>query len=64
MITHSINEAVFLSDKIIVLTPRPATLKKIVKVVFLHRNDKIVFSKKFINYVKIVKKELKNGQNN
>ncbi len=64
MITHSINEAVFLSDKIIVLTPRPAKVKKIVNITFLQRNERTFFSKKFINYLKIIKKELKNGQNN
>jgi len=64
MITHSINEAVLLSDKVIVLTPRPATLKKIINIVFLHRNENAFFSKKFINYVKIIKEELINGQNN
>jgi len=64
MITHSIDEAVFLSDKIVVLTPRPAMVKKIVNITFLQRNEDTIFSKKFINYAKIIKKELKNGQNN
>jgi len=64
MITHSINEAVFLSDKIIVLSPRPATVNKVVTVVFQNRNERTAFSKIFLDYVKIVKKELKNGQNN
>ncbi len=64
MITHSINEAVFLSDNIIILTPRPATIKKIIKIVFPQRNESVFYSKKFINYVKIIKEELKNGQNN
>jgi len=64
MITHSINEAVFLSDKIIILTPRPATIKKIVEVTFLQRNEMTMFSKRFIRYVKIIKEELINGQDN
>ena len=31
LVTHDISEAISLSDKIIILTPRPATVKKEIK---------------------------------
>jgi NitT/TauT family transport system ATP-binding protein len=61
MITHSINEAVFLSDRVVILTTRPSAVKKIVGINFRHRNERTTFSKTFIDYLKIVRKELKNG---
>jgi len=47
MVTHDVEEAVFLSDKIVVLTPRPGRIKKIVSVDLPHPRDRIdpVFGK-------------------
>jgi NitT/TauT family transport system ATP-binding protein len=64
MVTHSINEAVFLSNQIIVLTPRPAKVKKIIEINFPRRNEKIIFDNRFQNYMKVIKEELQNEQNN
>ena len=32
MVTHDVDEAVYLSDYIIVMTPRPAKVEKIIKI--------------------------------
>jgi len=64
MITHSISEAVILSDKVVVLTSRPSVVKKIVDIDLPKRDEKTIFSKKFTDYVKAIRTEMKNGQTN
>ncbi len=39
-ITHSVDEAVFLSDRIIVLTKRPASIKEIIEIPWQHPRDR------------------------
>ncbi len=60
MVTHDINEAVALSNKVIVLSNRPATVKKIFNIDF--PDDRNTFSirreAKFQNYVKDIWKEV------
>ena len=59
-VTHSIPEAVFLSDKIIVLSERPARIEKIIDVDLPRpRISEIKYSKKYIELIKCVKKLLK-----
>ena len=54
-ITHDIEEAIFLSDRIYVLSPRPAVVIKEIKIDFERpRNKKIVVSDKFLAYKKIL----------
>jgi len=60
LVTHSLNEAVYLSDQIIILTSRPAKVKRIIDIDFQERNEKVFFSEKFLNYLKIIKAELSN----
>lgn len=60
MVTHSLAEAVYLAEKVIVLTPRPSRVKKIFSIDFENRNEAITLSEKFINYIKIIKQELIN----
>ncbi len=62
-ITHSIDEAIFLADKIIVLTRHPGTVKKIINVKFKRPRDiSIKDSKEFIfirrEIAKIIKDEI------
>ncbi|MDI9645970.1 MAG: ABC transporter ATP-binding protein [Archaeoglobales archaeon] len=45
-VTHSIEEAVYLSDRVIIFTPRPAKVKKIVKVDIPRPRDR--FSREFV----------------
>jgi len=59
MITHSISEAVFLSDKIIVLTKNPAKIKKIIEINFAKRDDSIKKSKIYISHVNEIRSLLK-----
>ncbi len=54
-ITHDIEEAIFLSDRIYVLTNRPASVLKEVKIDFERpRNKEILVSSKFLDYKKIL----------
>lgn len=62
LVTHSLSEAVFLSDKIIILTSHPGKVKKIVDVNLSSRECGILFSEEFLTYVKTVKEELKNAE--
>jgi ABC-type nitrate/sulfonate/bicarbonate transport system ATPase subunit len=39
LVTHDIDEAVQLADRIVVLTPRPATVQDIVPVTMAHPRD-------------------------
>lgn len=59
-VTHSIPEAVFLSDKIIVLSERPATIEKIIEVNLPRpRTSKIKYSKKYAELIECVRKLLR-----
>ena len=64
MVTHSIAEAVFLSNRVIVLTARPTKVQKIVDIEITQRDEETPYSDKFIRYVELIKEELKNGQIN
>ncbi|MDD4938323.1 MAG: ABC transporter ATP-binding protein [Candidatus Shapirobacteria bacterium] len=57
LVTHDIDEAIYLSDRIIVLSDTPATIKNEIKIDFPHpREISIVNSKKFID----IKNKIKN----
>lgn len=59
-VTHSIPEAVFLSDKIIVLSKRPAKIKKIINVDLPRpRKTEIKYSKKHIELIECLRKTIK-----
>lgn len=60
LVTHSLPEAVFLSEKVIVLTPSPGRVKKVVDIYLSERGERVLFSEEFLNYVKIIREELKN----
>ncbi|MUV38837.1 Autoinducer 2 import ATP-binding protein LsrA [Lentibacillus sp. JNUCC-1] len=50
-ITHSIDEALFLSDKIIILSVNPAEIKDIVKVPFARpRDEELLLSEEFLQW--------------
>lgn len=59
-ITHSIPEAVFLSDKIIVLSYRPAKVEKVINVDLPRpRKTEIKYSNEYIKLVECIRKLLK-----
>jgi len=60
MITHSINEAVFLSDRVIVLSSRPMTIKGVVEIEFKERNKTFRYSDEYIQTVKKIRDLLEN----
>jgi NitT/TauT family transport system ATP-binding protein len=59
MVTHSISEAVFLSDKIIILSKNPARIIKIVNISFLKRDESIKKTKSYLSYINNIKILLK-----
>lgn len=51
LVTHSISEAVILSDRVVVMTPRPGKIKEIIDVDFGRgRNPEMRFDPRFIRY--------------
>jgi ABC-type nitrate/sulfonate/bicarbonate transport system ATPase subunit len=59
LISHDIEEAIYLSDRIIILRNRPTSIKKIFNVPFSYpRNSILRDSIKFINIEKQIKEEL------
>jgi len=58
-ITHNIEEALFLSDRIIVLSKKPATVKKEIYLPFSRpRNKNLLLSEEFLTWKRIIYKEL------
>jgi ABC-type nitrate/sulfonate/bicarbonate transport system ATPase subunit len=65
-VTHNIEEALFLSDRVMVLSHRPATIRSEFKVPFPRpRDEGIVLSEEFLQWKKKIYGELgfENGQN-
>lgn len=59
LVTHSISEAVFLSDRVIVLSDKPAKIKGIVKISLPKKKDlSIKSNSKYLEYVKCLRKML------
>jgi len=60
-ITHSVDEALFLSDKIIVLSDRPASVKQTFQIPFSRpRDERILLTAEFLEWKKKVLNEVKN----
>jgi NitT/TauT family transport system ATP-binding protein len=57
-VTHSIEEAVYLSQRIIVLTGRPGTIKKIITIDLPYPRKKYQNDVKFFEFIKSVRKNL------
>jgi NitT/TauT family transport system ATP-binding protein len=59
-VTHSIPEAVFLSDRVVVLSKRPARIEKITEIDLPRpRTAEIKNSKKYLDLIKCLRKEIK-----
>ena len=58
LVTHSTEEAVFLSDRVLVMSKTPGTIKKIVRIKLQNRDRKTKYSTKFIIYVRRIRKVL------
>lgn len=59
LVTHSINEAVFLSDKVVILSKSPAEIKKIIDITLTRPRDiAIKETKEFQRYVKCIRENL------
>ncbi len=59
MITHSVDEAIFLSNRIIVLTKNPARIKKIINIDLSSRDESIKNSQAYVSYMKQIRTLLK-----
>ncbi|WP_088049513.1 ABC transporter ATP-binding protein [Virgibacillus dakarensis] len=58
-VTHSIEEAIYLSDRVIVLTNKPATVKKEITIPFSRpRKEGILLSEEFLQWKKLIYQEL------
>jgi NitT/TauT family transport system ATP-binding protein len=56
MVTHSISEALFLADRILILTPRPGRLRMTLEVDLPRpRNNEMRYSVHFLNLARRVK---------
>lgn len=54
-ITHDIEEALFLSDRIIILSTNPATIKEVIEAPFSRpRSDQLYLSEEFLKWKKKV----------
>lgn len=59
-VTHNIDEAIYLSDRIIVLSTNPATVKKEFSIPFTRpRDENILLSEEFLKWKKAIYQELK-----
>jgi len=59
-VTHNIEEAIFLSDRIIVLSEKPAKVKKEFVIPFEHpRSEELFLTKEFLDWKKIIFEEMK-----
>jgi NitT/TauT family transport system ATP-binding protein len=59
-VTHSIEEAVYLSQQIIILSNQPGRIKKIVNIDLPYPREKVQNDTKFFNYIKNVRGYLEN----
>ena len=61
LVTHDLSEAVSLADRVLILTPRPATISKIVDISFEFENDTPMHRRnasEFKNYFNLIWEEL------
>lgn len=61
MITHSISEAIYLSDKVVVLGQNPMNIKEIVPMTFSKRDNSLRSSQAFFDKIKKVRKILEDA---
>ncbi|SEQ78854.1 ABC transporter ATP-binding protein [Piscibacillus halophilus] len=62
-VTHNIEEAVFLSDRVIILSPRPASVLKEFQVPFERpRREELLLSDEFLQFKKEIYQEMRHAQ--
>ncbi|MGP4071765.1 ABC transporter ATP-binding protein [Piscibacillus sp. B03] len=62
-VTHNIEEAIFLSDRIIILSPRPATVLEEYKVPFERpRQEELLLTEEFLQFKKEIYQQMKSVQ--
>ena len=59
LVTHNVPEAVYLSNRVVVLSPRPGRITHIVKIPFNGRNEKLRSSTKFHKLVSDISEKLR-----
>lgn len=58
LVTHSLQEAVFLSDEVIIFSESPATVKRVIKIDYKRSNINDKYSEEAYKYVRELRKEL------
>lgn len=61
VITHSLEDAVYLSDRVVALSPPPGTVKRIIPINLPQRNTDVKTTSQFQHFTKILKKELEHN---
>ena len=61
LVTHNVTEAVYLSNRVVVLSPRPGKITHIVDIPFKERDRKLRSSPKFAKLVGEISGKLRNG---
>lgn len=62
-ITHSIQEAVYLSEQVIILSSKPSTIHKIVDIKLPYPRNEVENSNEYFKYIKEVRKNLNEASN-
>ena len=62
-ITHSIEEAVYLSQKVIILSNKPSTIHEIVNIKLPYPRNKVENTSEYFQYIKKVRKSLDEASN-
>ena len=62
LVTHNVPEAVYLSNRVVVLSPRPGKITHIVKIPFNDRNEKLRSSTKFHKLVSDISGKLREAK--
>jgi len=59
LVTHNISEAVYLSNRVILMSKRPGKIFDIVKIPFKYRNDELRENSKFLKIVNEISRKLR-----
>ena len=59
LVTHNVPEAVYLSNRVVIMSPRPGSITHIVDVPFKNRNQKLRSSNKYHKLINVISGKLR-----